>query len=72
MVMPAKRKLFVHIGPPKTGSTSIQHMLHVLALMGIDDEAESNARFARDYGIDDDGVLFRDELPGGFDEKGRA
>ena len=29
--MHGKRKLFVRIGPPKRGSTSIQHMLHVLA-----------------------------------------
>lgn len=33
--------------------------------------AESNARFARTYGIDDDGVLFRDELPQDFDQRGR-
>ena len=37
-----------------------------------DDTAEPNARFARDYGIDDRGVLFRDELPQNFDERGRA
>ena len=33
--------------------------------------AESNARFAEDYGIDADGVLFHDEIPGDFDERGR-
>ena len=40
------------------------------ALAFEDHMAESNAQFARDYGIDD-GVLFRDELPGGFDDRGR-
>lgn len=41
------------------------------ALAFDDHMAESNARFARDYGIDDDGVLFRDELPRDFDDRGR-
>lgn len=33
--------------------------------------AESNARFARDYGIDEDGTLFRDEIPQDLDSRGR-
>lgn len=41
------------------------------ALAFNDLTAESNARFARDYGIDDGGVLFRDELPQDFDRRGR-
>lgn len=41
------------------------------ALAFDDLTAESNARFARDYGIDDGGVLFRDELPEDFDRRGR-
>ena len=41
------------------------------ALAFDDLTAESNARFARDYGIDDGGILFRDELPQDFDKRGR-
>lgn len=41
------------------------------ALAFGDHNAESNARFARDYGIDDSGILFRDELPHDFDRRGR-
>ena len=44
---------------------------HEQALALCDHTAESNARFARDYGIDDDGILFRDELPRDFDDRGR-
>ncbi|MDE0421603.1 MAG: hypothetical protein OXK76_12055 [Gammaproteobacteria bacterium] len=33
--------------------------------------AESNARFARDYGIDNNRILFRDDLPPDFDKRGR-
>ena len=40
--------------------------------MAFDDHmAESNARFARDYGIDNDGLLFRDDFPQDFDKRGR-
>ena len=42
------------------------------ALAFNDLTAESNARFARNYGIDDDGVLFRDEVPQDFAKRGRA
>ena len=41
------------------------------ALAINDDTAEPNVRFARDYGIDDSGTIFRDELPQDFDERGR-
>ena len=41
------------------------------ALAFNDHTAESNARFARDYGIDESGILFRDELPQDFDKRGR-
>ena len=37
-----------------------------------DDTAEPNGRFARDYGIDDSGILFRDELPQDFDNRRRT